>query len=128
VADAKLILKPPHMEVRMKPGFWPDVAKMGQTIRDAGYKLMDDGVELRVSGRVVKASDRLALELDGMKSPLSLPILPSSGDPKNAVPLGDEQVGQVLELIGRWQPAPDGKAPGSLRVTAVARPRTQVGR
>ena len=28
VADAKLILKPAHMEVSMKPGYWPDLAKM----------------------------------------------------------------------------------------------------
>jgi hypothetical protein len=122
VADAKLILKPPHMEVKMKPGFWPDLVKMARTIKDAGYKPLDDGVELRVSGTVVKSGDGLALELDSMKAPLTLPIVVTGGDPKSAVPLGDEQVGQVFELVGRWQPATDGKAPGSLRVTSLSRP------
>ena len=50
VADAKLILKPPHMAVRMKPGYWPDVARMQETIKDAGYTPIPENVDLIFGG------------------------------------------------------------------------------
>ena len=119
VADAKLIIKPPHMLVRMKPGYWPDLPKMEQTIKDAGYKPIEDGVQLRVSGRVVKQGDRLTVELDAMRVPAALLVVAAKDDPDTAAHL-ERHVGNTVELEGQWQPTPEGKTgPGSLAVTTI---------
>jgi hypothetical protein len=123
VADAKLIIKPPHMQVRMKPGYWPDLPRMQQTIKDAGYKPIEDGVDLRVTGKVVKQAGApgaaLAVQLDGMKTPTTLPVVAAKDDPDTAAHL-NRHLGHTVELEGQWQPAPEGQAgPGSLAVTAI---------
>ena len=118
MANAKLIIKPPHMLVRMKPGYWPDLPKMAQTIRDAGYKPIPDRVELLVTGKVVKQGDGLVLELDRMQSPTALSIVAAKEDPDTAAHLG-RHVGETVELEGFWEPASDAKTPGALAVSAI---------
>jgi hypothetical protein len=119
VADAKLIIKPPHMEVRMKPGFRPDLVKMQQTVKDAGFKPIEGGVELRVTGKVAKAGDKLTLEADGMKEPLTFALVAAKGDLDTLAHLEEKHLGMVVEVTGQWQPDADPKAPGSLAVTAI---------
>ncbi|HEU4752015.1 MAG TPA: hypothetical protein VFU47_02825 [Armatimonadota bacterium] len=119
MADAKLIIKPPHMEVRMKPGFWPDLPRMQQTIKDAGYQPILDRTELVVTGKVVKQADGLALEVDRLKSPVTLRIVPSPDDPDTAAHLAEKHVGQTATLQGLWHaPAAQG-GPASLAVAAI---------
>ena len=118
MANAKLIIKPPHMLVRMKPGYWPDRPKMAQTIKDAGYKPIEDRVELFVTGKVVKQGDGLVLELDRMQSPTTLSIVPAKDDPDTAAHL-ERHVGETVELEGGWQPPSEGQGPASLAVTAI---------
>jgi hypothetical protein len=121
VAEAKLIIKPPHMLVRMKPGAWPDFAKMQQTIKDAGFKAIENGVELRVSGRVVKQGEQLVLEVDKMTTPVTLQLKAAKDDPDTLDHL-NHHIGELVELDGNWQPPEEGKAgPGSLAVIAIPR-------
>jgi hypothetical protein len=119
VADAKLIIKPPHMLVRMKPGSWPDLPRMLQTIKDAGYKPIEDGVELRVTGKVVKQGNQLAIELDGMKTPVTLPMVAAKDDAETAAHLRDKHLGETVDVEGDWKRGEDPKLPGSLAVTAI---------
>lgn len=103
----------------MKPGYWPDLPKMQQTIKDAGYKPVEDGIELRVSGKVGKEGDQLTLELDGMKSPVILRVIPAKDHPEVAALMEQKYVGQLVEVEGRWQPSADGKGQGSLGVATL---------
>lgn len=120
MADAKLIIKPPHMRVRMKPGYWPDLPKMLQTIKDAGYQPILDRTELRVSGRVVKQGDRLALELDKMQSPRTI-LLTAAKDDQDTVLHLERHLGQPVEVEGAWTVGEEGKEGtlGTLGVTAI---------
>lgn len=103
----------------MKPGFWPDLPKMQQTMKDAGYKPIEDRVELTVTGKVVKQGDGLAIEVDGLKTPVSLRITAAQDDPDAAAHL-ERHVGETVELEGGWQPAPvEQKVAGMLAVTAI---------
>ena len=104
----------------MKPGAWPDLPKMLQTVKDAGYKPVENGVQLQVTGTVVKQGDALALELGGMTAPVTLPLVPAKEDPNPAAQLAEKYVGQALQVTGRWIPPADGKGPGSLAPTSVA--------
>lgn len=119
VADAKLIIKPPHMLVRMKPGACPDFAKMQQTIKDAGFKPIENGIELRVSGKVVKQGGQLTLEVDKLTAPITLQLIPAKDDPDTLDHL-NRHVGEMVELDGSWLPPEEGKTgAGSLAVTAI---------
>jgi hypothetical protein len=118
VADAKLIIKPPHMQVRMKPGFWPDLPKMQETIKEAGYQPILDRTELVVTGKVVKQGDRLVLEVDKLKTPTTLLILPAEDDPDTAAHL-ERHLGETVELEGLWRAPAEGSASASLAVTAI---------
>ncbi len=103
----------------MKPGAWPEIPKMLEKIREAGYKPIEDQVELVVSGTVVKRGDTLLLELDGMKSPTSLSVVAAKEDPDTAVQL-NRHVGDQVEVEGLWKPDPQGPdSKGSLAVTAI---------
>jgi hypothetical protein len=118
VAKADLVIRPPHMEVRMKPGSWPDISKMQQTIRDAGYAAILDRTELLVTGKVVKQGDRLLLELDKMQQPATLRMVAAKDDPDTAAHL-ERHVGETVELEGLWQAPAEAGSPGSLAVTAI---------
>lgn len=114
---AKLIMKPPHMEVRMKPGAWPELEKMSETINKAGYKPIKGQVELIVTGTVVKQGDTLAIELDKMNTPTTLGVVPAKDDPETAAHL-NRHVGEHVEVEGLWRPAMDG-GKGGLAVSAI---------
>jgi hypothetical protein len=121
VSDAKLIIKPPHMQVRMKPGFWPDLPRMLQTIRDAGYKPIEDRVDLRVTGKLVKQAggSGLALELEAMQTPVVLPLASGPASP-DLFPKLLSKAGETVELEGRWLAPPAGRTGfGSLGVTSI---------
>jgi hypothetical protein len=119
VADAKLIVKPPQMVVRMKPGYWPEIARMQKTIKDAGYTPNPAQVELRVTGEIVRQGDRLAVQLDRMRAPLTLPVVAAREEPETAAHL-ERHVGDHVELEGLWQPPAAGvQGPGALAVTAI---------
>ena len=118
VSEAKLIIKPPHMQVRMKPGFWPDLPRMLRTIEQAGHGVIEDSVELRVTGKVVKGDGGLTLEVDGLKTPLSLALVAAESDPGTLAHL-EAHVGERVELEGRWRAAKDGSGAGMLAVTSI---------
>jgi hypothetical protein len=118
VADAKLITRPAHMQVRMKPGFWPDFPRMHGTIKEAGYTAVPERTELIVTGKVVKKGDRLALEVDRLKTPTTLLIVPAKDDPDTAAHL-ERHLGETVELEGLWQAAADAGTSASLAVTAI---------
>lgn len=114
----------------MKPGFWPDLEKMTETIHKAGYKPIEGQVELIVTGTVVKQADgsgaQLAIELDQMQAPATLTVVAAKGDPDTAEHL-NRHLGEHVEVEGLWQPrplpsgapgAPDGDK-GGLAVTAI---------
>jgi len=106
----------------MKPGYWPDLPKMQQTIHDAGYKPIEGGVALRVSGKLVKQGEAagLALELDGMKAPITLTLTAAKEAPGLLAQLAP-RAGEVVELEGRWSAAEAGQpGPGILTVTEIA--------
>lgn len=107
------------MEVKLKPGMWVDPARMQQTVKAAGYKPVDDGVTLYVSGKVVKQGEGLALELDGMKAPLTLPLVAPKDDPDTLVHLREKHVGHAVQLQGRWVAPAAASGPGSLAVDAI---------
>lgn len=112
----------------MKPGTWPDVARMQRTIREAGYRPMDGVVEMRVTGRLILRSGSLALELDGMQAPTSLAVV-GAGEGSGATAQLELLLGQTVELEGRWQPPPPGHSEdGTLRVSAVHPPAPAVER
>lgn len=116
VADAKLIVKPAHMEVTMKPGYWPDLPKMEDTIRRAGYKPQPEKIGLVVTGKLVKQGDRYAVELEGMQSPATLRVEPG----KVAVEQFAGSVDQAVRLAGLWTaPEAGGKDAGMLTLTEV---------
>jgi len=118
VADAKLIIKPPHMQVRMKPGFWPELSKMHTTIKDAGYTPMPDRTELVVTGKVARQEGKLELEVDNLKTPVTLLLAAAKADPETAAHL-ERHLGETVELEGLWLPGMDEKSLGSLSVTAI---------
>jgi hypothetical protein len=102
------------MEVRMKPGHWPDIAKMEQTIRDSGYTPFDDGVELIVTGVVARKDGRLVLELDRMRTARTLEVAAAKDDPDTAAHL-ERHVGDLVEVEGEWLPEGEGR----IAVTAI---------
>lgn len=107
------------MEVTLKPGAWVDPARMQQTIKDAGYKPGDAGVTLRLTGKVVKQGDQLALELDKMKAPRTLALAAAKEKPEPLARLG-ALVDQVVQIEGLWTET-EGKG-ATLAVTAVIAP------
>ena len=109
------------MEVTLKPGTWVDPARMQQTIKDAGYKPDENGVTLRITGKVVKQGDQLQIELDKMQSPQTLVVTAAKEAPDLPARLAG-QAGQVVEVEGVWSPGSDGKQ-AALALTLIASPR-----
>jgi hypothetical protein len=117
VESAKLIVKPAHMQVRIKPGYWPDPASMLKTVKEAGFTPVPEQVEVLLTGRVVRRDGKLAIELDRMRKPLTLLVAP---DPQSAdgPPHLERHVDQTVELEGLWH-ADESDEAGSVVVTAV---------
>jgi hypothetical protein len=116
VLEAKLIMKPPHMQVRLKPGAWPDLARMQETIGKAGYAPIRDAVDLHLTGSVVRTEAGYALQLDGMKPPRTVLLAPPAGSPDPAA----GHLGAFVEVTGRWV---WGAPEATVRVAAL-RPRS----
>lgn len=104
----------------MKPGLWADVPKMLQTIKAAGYPPVPEDVRLTASGVVRKREADLVLELDGMKQPLVLALVPAKDDADTFMHLEERHLNQTVTLQGLWQP-PGAKqsVAASLAVTAI---------
>lgn len=102
----------------MKPGAWPDLAKMHATIKDAGYTPAPERTELVITGKVVRKEGRLLLEVDKVKEPVSLLVVAAKEDPDTAAHL-ERHVGESVELEGLWLAAPGAESPASLAVTAI---------
>lgn len=100
VADAKLILKPAHMAVTMKAGSWPDLPKMEDTIRRAGYTPVPEAIALTVTGKLVREGDAFRLEVDGMKSSIALRIDRGTVELERLT----AQVGKAVRIEGTWRP------------------------
>lgn len=111
----------------MKPGFWPDLPKMQQTIHDAGYKPIEGGVALWVTGKLVKVGEGLALELDEMKSPVTLSLAVSKEARELLNQLGSHS-GETVELEGQWQPPPGETGFGVLLPVRLIAPATKGGK
>jgi len=109
------------MEVTLKPGAWVDPARMQQTIKDAGYKPDENGVTLRITGKVVMQGDQLEIELDKMQSPQTLIVAAAKGAPDLPTRLAG-QAGQVVEVEGAWSPGSEGKQ-AVLALTLIASPK-----
>ncbi len=104
----------------MKPGFWPDVPKMLQTIKSAGYPPVPDDVRLTVSGTVRKRDDRLVIEVDKLKQPVTLTLASAQASADTVAHLEAKHLDQAVTLEGFWRPpAKDEKGPGSLEPTFV---------
>lgn len=81
---------------------------MAQTIKDAGYRPIEDRVELRLTGKMVKHGNGLAVELDQMQASTTLTIIPAKDDPDTAAHL-ERHVGETVEIEGGWQPPSVGR-------------------
>lgn len=103
------------MHVALKPGEWVDPEKMLRTIRSAGFTPVPGEVRLTVTGRAKAEGDRLLLELDGMKAPKELPLVPHSSAPDALATLRG-RTGQLVEIEGLWQ------RDGTLAVTRLGTP------
>jgi len=103
----------------MKPGVWPDLPRMLRTVKEAGYTPWPEKTELRVTGRVVQAGERFALELEGMKEAVTIRlVLPET--PTNPAASLVRRVSERVELDGIWLPAAPGEpGPGALRVITI---------
>lgn len=111
VAEAKLTTKLAVMEIRMKPGTWPNLARMREMIKDTGFESSADQVQLVLSGTLVKQDTELMLELDGMKMPANVVVAAAEAAPGKGVDL-DAHVGKRVELEGTWKVSKD--EPGKL--------------
>ena len=100
----------------MKSGVWPDLKKMQQTIKEAGYTPVGEEIRLRVSGKVVKEADAVLIEVDGMSSPIKLRLTAAKEEAEALAHL-ERHAGETVEIEGKWQAAEDPKDPGSLAVT-----------
>ena len=111
----------------MKAGFWPDLPKMQKTIKDAGFKPNDDGVELHVSGKLVKAGEKLTLELDGMKSPVTFTLVAAKDHEDTFSHLEEKHLATVVEVTGQWQAPGEGESgPGTLAVTGIPKNKEEM--
>lgn len=119
VESAKLIMKPPHMEVKMKAGAWPNLPQMQEQMKKAGYEPIWKQVELIVTGRVIEQGKGLALVIDKVKAPMTLAVLPAESDPETAAHL-KRHLGELVEVEGLWQPPAAGATgPGGLAISAI---------
>ena len=100
----------------MKPGFWPDLPQMFTTIKRAGYTPEPDKTGLRVTGTLTRRGDGWVLDLDGMKSPLALPVIAGM---VTAAQL-ESSSGKSVQVTGSWQaPAAGESSPGTLRAAEI---------
>src|SRR5688572_20797644 len=72
---------------------------MLETIHDAGFKPVPEDVRLTVTGTVQKRGDELVLQLDKMKTPTELAIVPHSSSPDTAPHLA-RHIGELVEVEG----------------------------
>jgi len=104
----------------MKPGSWPDVPKMLQTIKRAGYPPVLADVRLTVSGVVRSRGEGLVIEVDNLKQALALTLVPAKNGAETFAHLKLKHLDQNVTLEGLWQPpAKDDKGPSSLAPTFV---------
>ena len=100
----------------MKPGYWPDLPQMFSTIKRAGYTADPEKTELRVTGTLTKRADGFALELDGMKMPLTLAVVAGAV----AADQLEGSAGKPVQITGSWQaPASGESGPGTLRAAEI---------
>ena len=108
------------MDVVMKSGMWPDLPKMLQTIKRAGYPPVLKDVRLTLSGVIRKRGKGLVIQLDRLKQPLTLTLVPASGAVDIIEHLKQKHLDQTVTIEGLWQgPGKDDKGPGSLAPTFI---------
>ncbi|MCC2667677.1 MAG: hypothetical protein K0Q72_148 [Armatimonadetes bacterium] len=118
VAGAKLTTKPAYMHVQLKPGEWPDVAKMQEAIRMAGFEAVKEQIELVVTGTVERDGVNYVLAIDAMKTPMRLPLQASLTAKKLPDLVGS--VGHTVQLQGLWKPSSSpSAAPGEGMLTVT---------
>jgi len=101
VANSNLILNPPHMDVKLKPGRWVAPAALARTIKQAGYTPIMDGVVLVVTGVVTPRDGALSLALDEMREPRLLPLV-AAKDAKAVFASLRGRAGETVRLELRW--------------------------
>jgi hypothetical protein len=107
------------MEVSIKPGHWPNIREMQDTIRRSGYTPILDEVEIRLSGKVVRHGKGLAIEVHGLKAPVRVPVVSNAEHADAAVHL-ERHVGERVEVEARWKGDPrKPKDVGSLGVITI---------
>ncbi|MBV9868688.1 MAG: hypothetical protein JO316_25305 [Abitibacteriaceae bacterium] len=90
------------MDVEFKPGVWPDVPRMLQVIKAAGYTPVPKDVRLTVSGTLHKKDDGWILEVDNLKQPMTLILIVDKNDSQttNAI---QQQEDKPVVVEGFWQ-------------------------
>jgi cation transport ATPase len=114
VADATLTIKQAVMQVRMKPGLWPDLPRMQRTIREAGFEAKNAEVDLVVTGTLRKDGEKLVVDLAGMKTAQAVAIDPGAAGTEVAA-----QLNHLVELKGRWKPV-EGSASGEGMLSIIS--------
>ena len=100
----------------MKPGYWPDLPQMFTTIKRAGYTPEPDKTELRVTGTLAKRGDGWVLELEGMKTPLAVPVVVGAVTTAQL----ESSAGKSVQVTGSWQaPSAGDSGPGTLRAAEI---------
>ncbi len=96
---------------------------MQQTIREAGYRPIEDNVGMTVSGRIEKQGDNLILDPNGMQDQVRFRLTPAAGNPDIAIRL-ETLSGETCELEGGWTPPRGGTPLPTLWVTTTRKIET----
>ena len=90
------------MDVEFKPGTWPDVPRMLQVIKAAGYTPVPEDVRLMVSGTLHKKDDGWVLEVDNLKQPITLILVVDKNDSQTTNAM-QQQADKPVVVEGFWQ-------------------------
>lgn len=122
VEDARLTTKLASMDVKVKPGIWPDLRRMLEMVRNTGFETVANQVQIVATGTLTKQGEGWALSLTEMKAPTSIPVTVGGGDSAPSPAFMDLQAGHLVEIDGTWKATPGEKTgPGALRLTSIRR-------
>lgn len=120
VDDARLTTKLASMDVKMKPGTWPDLRRMLEMVRNTGFEAVASQVHVVATGTLTKQAEGWTLTLADMKTPTTLALV-TGGEAAPAKTFVDLQDGHLVEVDGTWKPPADKTGTGTLRLTSLRR-------